>query len=252
MGNDAIFLPCYVAGRTANLNQGALFLQVRRFSSVRDREFLSERSRNMDGRRGKKAQLMTWAAVLVLLASATAAFAQGQGNAVITGTVNDNTGVVPGATITATATATGLVRTAVSDDHGVFRLISLPPAKYSIKVEMQGFKQISTDVTLLTGETRELGKLMLEVGGRAETINVTAEVTPVQTSSSALQKNLSGDLLTSVQVKGRDIFGMLKILPGVIDASASRDFAQWASGRSLSINGGNSLNKNTTIDGVPV
>ena len=55
-----------------------------------------------------------------------------------------------------------------------------------------------------------------------------------------------------IQVKGRDIFGMMKILPGVIDTTASRDFAQWNSGRGLSINGGNSLNKNTTIDGVPV
>jgi hypothetical protein len=41
-------------------------------------------------------------------------------------------------------------------------------------------------------------------------------------------------------------------LPGVVDTTASRDFAQWSSGRGLSINGGNSLNKNTTIDGVPV
>ncbi len=85
-----------------------------------------------------------------------------------------------------------------------------------------------------------------------ETVNVTAEVTPVQTSSSALQKNLTGDFLTSVQVKGRDIFGMLKVLPGVVDSSNDRNFAAWSSGRSLAINGGNSLNKNTTIDGVPV
>jgi hypothetical protein len=190
--------------------------------------------------------------VLVLLAGVTTiAFAQGQGSAVITGTISDSTGVVPGATVTVTDAATGTARTAVSDERGVFRLISLPPAKYALKIDMQGFKQIALDITLLSGESRDLGKLTLEVGGRAETINVTADVTPVQTASSALQKNLSGDLLTSVQVKGRDVFGMLKILPGVVDAQASRDFAQWNSGRYLSINGGLSLNKNTTIDGVP-
>jgi hypothetical protein len=55
-----------------------------------------------------------------------------------------------------------------------------------------------------------------------------------------------------VQVKGRDVFGMMKILPGVMDSHVSRDYAQWNSGRYLSINGGHSLNKNTTIDGVPV
>src|SRR5205085_6152224 len=129
-----------------------------------------------------------------------------------------------------------------TNEVGVFRLVSVLPGQYAVKIEMQGFKEITMNVPLLSGETRDLGKLTLTVGGRTETVNVTADVTPVQTSSSALQKNLSGDLLTSVQVKGRDIFGMLKILPGVVDANASRDFAQWNSGRYLSINGGNSLN----------
>ncbi len=171
----------------------------------------------------------------------------------MTGTVVDNVGVVPGATVTVTGAATGLVRTAVTSAQGEFRLTALPPGQYALKVNMEGFKQIDiANLNLMAGEVRNLNKLTLSAGGVSETVNVTAEVTPVQTSSSALQKNLSGDLLTSVQVKGRDIFGMLKILPGVVDAQGSRDFTNWASGRYLSINGGNSLNKNTTIDGVPV
>src|SRR4029453_2554363 len=63
---------------------------------------------------------------------------------------------------------------------------------------------------------------------------------------------MTGDQLTMIQVKGRDIFGMMKILPGVSDTTFSRDYAAWQSGRGLSINGGTSLNKNTTIDGVSV
>ena len=102
------------------------------------------------------------------------------------------------------------------------------------------------------GEIRELGRLALTAGGVTESVTITAEVTPVQTATSQLTKNITSDTLVSVQVKGRDIFGMMKILPGVVDTTNSRDFAQWNSGRGLSINGGNSLNKNTTIDGVPV
>ena len=59
-----------------------------------------------------------------------------------------------------------------------------------------------------------------------ESTTVTAEVTPVQTTSSDLQRTITGDQLTAIQVKGRDIFGMLKILPGVVDTTFSRDFAQ--------------------------
>ena len=148
----------------------------------------------MDGRLNLGIRLLARVSVtllifLVLLAGVKAAFAQGQGNAVIMGTVNDSTGVVPGATVTVIDNATGVARTAVSDEQGVFRLLSLPPARYSIKVEVEGFKQLASEVTLLTGETRDLGRLILEVGVLSETIMVTAAATPVQVS-----RNLSMDV----------------------------------------------------------
>jgi hypothetical protein len=204
----------------------------------------------MNGGQRKRLGLASCVLAIVLAGVATA-FAQGNG--VITGTVVDKDGVVPGATISATDTATGVVRKAVSDDRGVFRLLSVPPGRYHIKIEVEGFKTITVDdFPLLHGESRDLGKLTMSVGALSESLTVTAEVTPVQTSASQLQRTVTGDQLTMIQVKGRDVFGMMKILPGVVDTTASRDFAQWSSGRGLSINGGNSLNKNTTIDGVPV
>ena len=189
--------------------------------------------------------------VLWVLAGADRALAQATG--VLTGTVTDGDGVIPGATVTAVDVATSVTRTATSNEQGVFRLLSMPSGRYTIRVELEGFKQVTIpDVPLYTGETRDLGKLAMQVGVRSESITVTAEVTPVQTTASNLQRTVTGDQLTAIQVKGRDIFGMMKILPGIVDTTASRDFAQWSSGRGLSINGGNSLNKNTTIDGVPV
>ena len=188
----------------------------------------------------------------ILLAGATSALAQ-SGNAALTGTVADNVGVVPGATVTATQAQTATVRTAVTNDQGVFRIPAMQPGRYVVKVEMDGFRPITIDeFNLLGGEVRELGRLVLTAGGVTESVTITAEVTPVQTANSALTRNITGDTLVSVQVKGRDVFGMMKILPGVMDSHTSRDYAQWNSGRYLSINGGNSLNKNTTIDGVPV
>ena len=179
-------------------------------------------------------------------------FAQGQ-NGILTGIVADGDGVVPGATVTATDPTTGLVRTAVSNDRGIFRVLSVPAGRYTLKVEMEGFRQITlNEVMVISGETRDLGRLVLEVGTLAEAVTVTAEVTPVNTTTGSLQRNMTGDQLTMIQVKGRDIFGMMKILPGVSDTTFSRDYAAVAVGPRLSINGGTSLNKNTTIDGVAV
>ena len=190
--------------------------------------------------------------VLAVLAGVGDAFAQGQ-NGILTGIVADGDGVVPGATVTATDPATGIIRTAVSNDRGIFRVLSLPAGRYNVRVEMAGFRTITlNDVMLLSGETRDLGRMLLQVGTLAEAVTVTAEVTPVNTSTGSLTRSITGDQLTMIQVKGRDIFGMMKILPGVSDTTFSRDYASWQSGRGLSINGASSLNKNTTIDGVPV
>src|SRR5687768_2727199 len=190
--------------------------------------------------------------VVIALTASGSAFAQGQ-NGILTGIVADGDGVVPGATVTATDPATGLVRTAVSNDRGIFRVLSVPAGRYTVKIEMEGFRQITlNEVMVISGETRDLGKLVLEVGTLAEAVTVTAEVTPVNTSTGSLTRSITGDQLTMIQVKGRDIFGMMKILPGVSDTTFSRDYASWQSGRGLSINGASSLNKNTTIDGVPV
>src|SRR5207245_5078986 len=69
---------------------------------------------------------------LVFRASTTTASAQGQGNGILTGTGADNAGVVRGATITATDSATGLVRSSPSNAQSCSRLISLPPGQYSL------------------------------------------------------------------------------------------------------------------------
>lgn len=208
----------------------------------------------MDGRLSSRARRLACVLALFLFtAGATGAFAQGQGNGIFTGTVADDDGVVPGATVTAINVAIGVSRSAPSNEQGIFRILSLPPGRYTVRIEMEGFRQITlNDVMLLSGETRDLGRLVLQLGALTELLTVTADVTPVQTTSSSLQRNMTGDQLTMIQVKGRDIFGMMKILPGVIDTTFSRDYASWQSGRGLSINGGTSLNKNTTIDGVPV
>jgi carboxypeptidase family protein len=129
----------------------------------------------MDRRLSVSVRMFAFVFVSIFLAGAATAFAQGQGNGIFTGMIADNDGVVPGAEVTATDPGTGLVRTATSNEQGVFRLLSLPPGRYSLRVQMQGFKQITlNDVLLLSGETRDLGKLMLEVGILSEAVTVTA------------------------------------------------------------------------------
>ena len=76
----------------------------------------------------------------MLLAFAAAAAAQGT-NGVITGAIADpQGGVLPGVTVTVRNVETGIVRTAVTETDGQFRVPALPSGTYDVTAELQGFQ----------------------------------------------------------------------------------------------------------------
>ena len=203
-------------------------------------------------------RLHTWArsvvvVVLIYLAGAVGAFAQGA-TGTLTGTVVDSSGAaLPGATVTVTETNTLAVRSGVSNQAGLFRMAALDPGTYTVKVELPSFKTVSvTAVKLSTNEIRDLGKLVLQIGSIEQSVEVTAESTPVQVSDSARRKTVTGDDLKNIQMKGRDIFGLLAVLPGVQDTNLTRDFSSWTSATNISINGAKSQNKDVRMDGINI
>jgi hypothetical protein len=108
------------------------------------------------------------------------------------------------------------------------------------------------EINLSSAEIRDLGKLALQVGGVTETVSVTSEVTPVQVADSSRRSTITVDDLANIQMKGRDVFGLLAILPGVQDTNLNRDFAQWRSAISITINGMPSQNKDVRVDGLNI
>ena len=76
---------------------------------------------------------------ILLLAFCWTASAQTFGE--ITGQIRDQSGgTIPGATVTATNTATNAVRTSSSNEAGVYSFPSLQPGVYIMRVETAGFK----------------------------------------------------------------------------------------------------------------
>jgi hypothetical protein len=189
----------------------------------------------------------------ICFAGAPDAFAQGT-NGILTGTVVDDSGAaVPGATVTATETGTATSRTTVSGESGLFRMAALNPGRYTVTVELSGFRTLTVaDINLSTNETRDLGKLKLEVGGVTEKVEVTSEATPVQVADSARRKTVTGDDLQNIQMKGRDIYNLLAVLPGVQDTNLNRDFSSWTSATQITINGSASEKKDVRVDGINI
>jgi Carboxypeptidase regulatory-like domain len=81
--------------------------------------------------------------VCVALALACAAPVLAQSSAgQISGTVTDPSKArLPGVTVTVTNDDTQAARTAVTDGEGAWVITNLPPARYSVEAEIEGFKK---------------------------------------------------------------------------------------------------------------
>src|SRR5919108_960109 len=107
--------------------------------------------------------------VLVVLIAATQALAQA--TAQINGTVADPSGgVLPGATVTAIQTDTGLRREIVTDGDGSFTLTNLPLGPYRLEVALSGFRTYTqTGIVLQVGSSPTI-PVVLALGDLTETV----------------------------------------------------------------------------------
>jgi len=159
--------------------------------------------------------LLALLAVLVLF-SPSLAFAQIGQTAILTGSVTDSSGaVLPGVTVTVSSEAQiGGPKTAVTDASGTYRFPTLAPGLYKLSADLSGFDAFKQNVTLQLGQTITVD-FKMQVSGRSETVNVTAESPVVEVKSSAKQQNITQELVENIPFASRfgpDIFLMA---PGV-------------------------------------
>ncbi|MGQ0735407.1 MAG: TonB-dependent receptor [Acidobacteriota bacterium] len=157
-------------------------------------------------------------ATLVLAVGAFAqiageAFAQ---NAQVTGTLRDQSGgVLPGATVSARNQETGLTRTVVAEGSGEYRLPGLPPGRYTVTAELQGFSTESRqDLTLVIDQTAVID-FLLRPAALAETITVTGESPLVDTRASTVATSVTNDQIQDLPVASRRWIDLAMLTPGV-------------------------------------
>src|SRR5947208_7952058 len=123
---------------------------------------------------------------MLLLAALIASAGFGQGlTGSISGTVVDASGsAIPGAEITLINVATTQTRQTVSQSDGAFVFTQLLPGTFRLSVTANGFRKYEqTDVALTATERFVLGRVPLEIGELAQTIEVQAQTARLQTES---------------------------------------------------------------------
>src|ERR1700722_1027841 len=129
-------------------------------------------------------QWITCLAVFILF-SAASAFGQVQTGS-IEGVVTDSTSAaIPGATVTITATDTGLAREVPTDREGRFTASSLQIGNYKVQATMQGFaSQTQQGLVLAVGQVLPVN-FTLQVGTVSQEVTVSSSAAPqVNTTTS--------------------------------------------------------------------
>src|SRR5580658_2206347 len=125
---------------------------------------------------------------LILLASLSLipmALAQTEGG--ISGAVQDASGsVIPSATVKLTSHEQGTVRTAQTNQAGVYNFSFLPAGTYDLEVSVSGFRtQTRANVVLAIAQNSRFD-FRLEVGAVSENVTVQAETGAVNTDSAEI------------------------------------------------------------------
>jgi hypothetical protein len=184
------------------------------------------------------------AAILVAaLISLQAAAAAQDTSGTLRGVVSDPQGL-PIPAVTVILNGPQGMKTTTTDGGGRFTIPFLTPAEYDVRAEMQGFKAFEqSKVAVGLGQSVDVA-IKLEVGGVAETVNITAGAPELDMRSTAIGASISSELVQIVPV-GRRLADTLYLAPGVSSSDAV--------GRmNPSISGGSGLDNLYIIDGVNV
>jgi hypothetical protein len=186
--------------------------------------------------------MISWLAIAVL---ATAGVVEAQiTRGGIVGTVRDSSGgLVPGATVSTTNTATNAARTAQTDMLGFFSIEALEPGLYNVVVELAGFTRVNTQsVAVRTASDTSLD-VVLQPGGVAAEVTVTAErtVLPLNRVSPTIATTIDGRAVVELPLTdGRDINNLILTVPNVSSTTGQGTYA---------VNGQRPRNNNYMVDG---
>jgi hypothetical protein len=183
---------------------------------------------------------------LLLLIVGFAAGVSAQGfKATVIGTAVDSTGaVVPGATVSIVQEGTGLTATTTTNAEGTFLLPQLPPGRYTLSVELPGFRKfVQSGLVLETDQVRRV-VAKLDVGDVAEAVTVIAAAAVVNTDTSNKGEIITARQLADLPLNGRNYTDLALLVPGVYRRPADDD-----QGEGLATSGTRTDASNFILDG---
>ena len=182
--------------------------------------------------------------VLVLVTGASIPLAAQGTTTAIQGTITDDTGPLPGASIVAKDTASGFTYEAVADSAGFFALKGLTPGTYEITVAMPQYKPQASSVQVLVGQSVTVNFRITADLVYSENVTVVGAANRlVETKTAEISTNVTADQVRYLPQNQRNFLNFANLAPGV-------KMSQDDQNKQISAGGQDAAQVNVFIDGV--
>ena len=165
--------------------------------------------------------------------------------AALAGTVLDEAGaVVPAVNVTVLNLATAVQRHATTNDEGYFAIPLLPPGRYSLTAQRDGFATLEVRNVVLNVNDQLALRIRLRIGEIGETVTVVDGLAGLQ-ESAGVSTVVNRRFVENLPLNGRSFHSLVELAPGTVLTRASFD----EQGQ-FSVNGQRANANYYTVDGV--
>lgn len=187
-------------------------------------------------------------AAVVVFALACAVVGVGQTTfGVITGTVTDSSGaVVVGATVSVQRADGAEIKTTKTGSAGDYRVESLIPGTYSVKVSAERFTTTELSNIAVNASVTTPVNVKLPVGNATETVEVDASAQQVQTDNGEIDAVIPTVQIRDLPIASNNPYALAVTLPGVSQPDQRDNFTN---GFGYSVNGLRPRSNNFLLDG---
>ncbi|MBN9657850.1 MAG: carboxypeptidase regulatory-like domain-containing protein [Acidobacteria bacterium] len=172
--------------------------------------------------------------------------------ATLTGIVSDPAqAVIPNAKVTLKNSASGDVRTTMTNSEGYYTFASVPIGTYALTIEANGFQTSKLDGLAFSGADKRNVDVSLKVGSTSETVEVSSMadiVAPVDSGEKSATLNVKQ--LQDFSVVGRSAAEFIKIMPGFAIAGTGTENRANFTGETIGINGNGDGGSQSAFNGA--
>lgn len=167
------------------------------------------------------------------------------------GTVTDTSGaVIPNASVTLTNDGTGVSLRTTTSSQGYYTFATLIPGRYSVTVEVPGFKKEVSSANVVQVEQSTRVDLRLAPGQVNQVVTVNGATPLVQTATSDLGQTIDSYQVNNLPVNGRLFETLMQVAPGTTPAAWGDQIENPAASGSMA-SGGAGNGDMTSVNGFP-